>query len=1500
MSGIRVELELDNGTFTSRMLHAGETVAQFERNVGRGITSVSKLTDANQAFLNTLRGVAVALGVATVAMTAARMVTSGWIADIIGVNAEFERLTVLMKSMSTAADPMKEAADQVRFLRDYAKQAPFELAALADSFVKMKATGIDPMNGALKNLVDGIAAAGGKEDALKRATIAIQQMSGKGVIQMEELRQQLGEAMPRAVEIMARSMGVTMGELIQKIATGTVEARSALAAFSGELGRTFGGAAEQQMTTFNGLLSQSKTLLQNLALDAGETGFFAVVKKQLQDVNAFLSSQAGGELAKSVGGALTTIVGWLRQGIEWIVQFRNELMTIGQVMIGAFAVKAAAAGLLSLGGLLTTITTEVRTFAIAWAAMQRTMMVNNIAVAIGQLGLAGAGISRMTGLVRNLSAALGVLSIAIAGVSSIALPLTAIVLGVAYAFGLFSNNAKDAYETIEQFGAQSQKQVTEASGYIGQIEEKLARAKEMRDSIFATPASRIFWDQYYNIPELEAELERVRGVIAKARLQAVEEEAKAAVSARMTFIGEQTQTIQKTYDEEFKIRYRAHEETLKLLQNEGRDTQKERETYTAWVRNHQLKFYDEQIRLLEGHIEGSQERQINGDAAAIRQEESVQAELLRRQRSFMEQREALSKQAAGLQTIAKPDDIEKIVQRAKIKIDEMSRGIAEQKAEIAGASTEYARLIYMIEQAQAKKNKLPIDNEEIEKLKNELKALGVELDELTAKATGQTKFDRELERIYEKAQADLLEARTRGKNDLDKLAVAVEMGLYNGRTATSRIAQQFTQVNSAARLAADGMSTAFGEGMRAKGLTMVSVVEQLRNAWLGVKTVVDQTSFDKTAPSGGVRPFATYTGGTYAENLIRRESSANPNAKADGSTALGLGQFIEGTWLDFLKDMRPDMLAAGREAALDLRRDPTLMREAIDWYAQKNAARLQNENLETSDANLYLAHFLGPDGAIAALKKSSDALLASIPQLSAARGANPGVFKDLMTVGDLKSWAESFMGKGFTARTSPDGAGSIDKLVQSLDPGRASIVREITRLHQETAKLKGENELVDYMRDVAREIDKASESEEGFAKRLAATKKLIRDGKFGADTDPDSVRYQTLIKLATDWDAAEKRAQENKKLRTKLQSMSERSESEEAALAAREADLRRRFEGASSFKPSNQYFRELASIERERELVNRGLTQNVINQGEGDRLLADLETRLARIKDLEVGNTVQIEQEKTRRINESLMTQNEAREASHQEEVRRLQDLLANFSLNGEQRALVEGVIQEKIRAHRAKTTNDSAFGRQMQQWRDLGAQVEQSFTGWIDRGSSELANFLVTGKADWQSFSQSIMTDLARMSIRNAFSGMIGMMGGPSGGGAAKAAGTAAIVRHGGGMADWSGQKRLVNPSVFKNARRFHDGLKSGAPGLGPGEIPAIVKKGEVIDYPENLAKAFGGSSLAQSNTFNVNVNGQPGTPAQNQDLAERIGKQIEPLVRQMASKEIRTQMRPGGILKG
>jgi hypothetical protein len=64
------------------------------------------------------------------------------------------------------------------------------------------------------------------------------------------------------------------------------------------------------------------------------------------------------------------------------------------------------------------------------------------------------------------------------------------------------------------------------------------------------------------------------------------------------------------------------------------------------------------------------------------------------------------------------------------------------------------------------------------------------------------------------------------------------------------------------------------------------------------------------------------------ERIIGVESNGDPNARNKRSSATGLGQFLNETWLDLIRTHRPD-LAKGRSEmeTLELRRDANVARE---------------------------------------------------------------------------------------------------------------------------------------------------------------------------------------------------------------------------------------------------------------------------------------------------------------------------------------------------------------------------------------------------------------------------------------------------------------------------------------------------------------------------------------------------------------------------------------------
>jgi hypothetical protein len=156
---------------------------------------------------------------------------------------------------------------------------------------------------------------------------------------------------------------------------------------------------------------------------------------------------------------------------------------------------------------------------------------------------------------------------------------------------------------------------------------------------------------------------------------------------------------------------------------------------------------------------------------------------------------------------------------------------------------------------------------------------------------------------------------------------------------------------------------------------------------------------------------------TVVDQIIRIESNGDPNLKNMRSSATGLGQFLDETWLLLMRAHRPDLVRELTEAeVLDLRREPNVAREITARFTERNANVLKRRGLPVTPGTLYLAHFAGAAGAVAVLSALEDADAASIMASADATGrtkreklvkANP--FLERFTVADLKSWADRKM-----------------------------------------------------------------------------------------------------------------------------------------------------------------------------------------------------------------------------------------------------------------------------------------------------------------------------------------------------------------------------------------------------------------------------------------------------------------------------------------------------------
>jgi len=168
----------------------------------------------------------------------------------------------------------------------------------------------------------------------------------------------------------------------------------------------------------------------------------------------------------------------------------------------------------------------------------------------------------------------------------------------------------------------------------------------------------------------------------------------------------------------------------------------------------------------------------------------------------------------------------------------------------------------------------------------------------------------------------------------------------------------------------------------------------------------------------GVRQASRETGVDFAYLMAQaaQESGFQANASAPSSSAKGLYQFIDSTWLQMMRDHGAkygqgelaSQIQTGssgiayvsdpavRQRILNLRNDPQLSAALGAEYARANKEQIEATLGRPATAtDLYMAHFLGGSGAtqfLAAISQNGNAEAAAL--LPKAAAANPSVFYD--------------------------------------------------------------------------------------------------------------------------------------------------------------------------------------------------------------------------------------------------------------------------------------------------------------------------------------------------------------------------------------------------------------------------------------------------------------------------------------------------------------------------
>ena len=275
-------------------------------NFNKGATRVkASLLSLQRNFL----ALATAVGAGTIGIT-------NFISRMVDVAKETSRASIALKNVSGSTAAF---ADHQRWLLDVSKKYGVEINSLTTSFAKFKSAAdvssmsLDDQRKIFESVARAAVSYGLSAEDQKGIFMALSQMMSKNKVMAEELRLQMAERMPVAIQAMAKAAGVTVGELDNLMKQGKVLSADVLPKFADALNQMI---AEPDTDNLNKSLVTLSNTFQELTKNLG---IEQMLKSLVDGATKALST-----LADNVKGVMTmikaTIAGVLGKGVVSIIR----------------------------------------------------------------------------------------------------------------------------------------------------------------------------------------------------------------------------------------------------------------------------------------------------------------------------------------------------------------------------------------------------------------------------------------------------------------------------------------------------------------------------------------------------------------------------------------------------------------------------------------------------------------------------------------------------------------------------------------------------------------------------------------------------------------------------------------------------------------------------------------------------------------------------------------------------------------------------------------------------------------------------------------------------------------------------------------------------------------------------------------------------------------------------------------------------------------------------
>lgn len=261
-------------------------------------------------------------------------------------------------------------ADDMIYLRRQASRLGIDLGTLSSEFSKFaiatKNTNLEGQRtrDIFQSVAEAARVARISNEELSGIFTALTQIVSKGAVQMEELRQQLGDRLPGALTIMADGLNLTTAELIKMMEQGQITS-DALLPFADELRRRFGPQLAESLTSTSAELGRLKNAVFNALIVFAEAGFLETFTDMVRDLTELLGSATFTTFAQRMSALFST----LNSAAGFAARNFQTLATVIGAAIGLKSVRIMSTLGAAVAGLVKTMFTLPAATAAATAGM---------------------------------------------------------------------------------------------------------------------------------------------------------------------------------------------------------------------------------------------------------------------------------------------------------------------------------------------------------------------------------------------------------------------------------------------------------------------------------------------------------------------------------------------------------------------------------------------------------------------------------------------------------------------------------------------------------------------------------------------------------------------------------------------------------------------------------------------------------------------------------------------------------------------------------------------------------------------------------------------------------------------------------------------------------------------------------------------------------------------------------------------------------------------------